>query len=226
MHRLVASVVICLLGVSSLDAQPMTEEFDSPSDLAQRWQAQAPKDATAKVEGGKLVLAHNYDMRFRPGVKMQSISPVNLSANRVVFLMQVGPYDHGKATKKDLFNAYKFSLGDKVATLSINRSVNKEVVRFFIDGKKVWDSYPFDRDRLFPVGSYIGFAIDGKDWKVLCTDDPSDHKLMRAADKSNSSQGTLAEPANLVGQHLLHIDQSNIHGPQATWSIERLLVQP
>jgi hypothetical protein len=226
MHQLIASAVICLLGASVINAQPITEEFDSPSDLATRWEVQRPLDSTAEVVDGKLVLSHNYDMRFRPGVKIQSLSPVKLEKNRVLFLVQIGPYDHGEATKKDLFNAYQFTLGDKVATLNVNRSVNKEVVRFYLDGKKVWDSYPFDRDRLLPVGSYIGFMIDGKDWKVLCTDDPADHKLMRPAGKSNESQGTLDEPVKIQGEHLLHIQENNVHGRKASWAIERLLVQP
>lgn len=226
MQRLAASLVICLLITMSAFAQGMVEEFESPADLATHWNVTRPMDANAQITDGRLVITHDYDMRFRPGVTLEHIKPITLTGKRVLLLAKVGAYDHGNAQKKDLFNNYNFKLGDKLASLSVNRSINKDVVRFFINGEKVWDSYPFDRDRLFAPDVYIGFLIDGKDWKVICTDDPSDLKLMRPADKSNSSQGQLKDEPTLAPEQSLSIAAGNVHGRAASWSIDRLLVQP
>lgn len=223
MQRLFALVMTCLFYASTLLAQDYVEAFDSPDTLASRWQVNRPVDANASVQDGRLVITHDYDMRYRPGVTMQTIEPMTITGKRILCLMKVGIYEHGTSTKKDLFNAYKFKLGDKCAQLSINRSVNKDVVRFFVEGKKVWDSYPFDRDRLFAPETYIGFEISGQDWKVICTDDPTHLKPMRQG-KTNHSQGTFDGVPQLSGKHHLQLNAANVHGRKASWSIDQILL--
>jgi hypothetical protein len=225
MQRVFASVVICLLLMTAAQAQTFTEEFESPADLATRWSVTRPLDANAAVEDGKLILSHDYDMRFRHGASLSTNEPINLTTDHLVYLMKVGAYDHGTSTKKDLFNAFNFTLGDKLVQLNVNRSINKDVVRFYIDGKKVWDSYPYDRDRLFAPDSYIGFEVEGNQWKVICTDDPQNQTPMRSGEK-NASQGKLDTPVKLRGKQTLRIEASNVHGHKAQWSIDRIVIEP
>ncbi|HAI12937.1 MAG TPA: hypothetical protein DCM28_14610 [Phycisphaerales bacterium] len=226
MQRFAASLVMCLLFTAITQAQGLVEEFESPADLALRWEVTRPLDANAHVSDGKLLITHDYDMRFRPGVSIKSLKPITITGQRIVMLVKVGSYDHGTAKKKNLFNAYKFRLGDDVAQLSVNRSVSKDVLRFFIHGKKVWDSYPYDRDRLFAPDTYIGFVIDGNNWTVIATDDPQKLTAMKPAGHANASQGKLEKAPSIKGDHIMHILAANVYGRQAFWSIDRILIQP
>ena len=226
MQRLAASLVICLLITTIAQAQGLVEEFDSPAALALRWDVTRPLDANAQVIDGKLLITHNYDMRFRPGIRMQTFKPITITDQRLVVLAKVGAYDHGSSKKKNLFNGYKFRLGDDLAQLNVSRSVDMDVLRFFINGKKVWDSYPYNRDSLFAPDSYIGFVIDGHVWQVIATSDPQKLTSMRPAGKANASEGKLEKASLLKGEHVMHIFADNVYGQEVSWSIDRLLIQP